>query len=82
VCLFLEGAQAAEAVAAKVLEAVREPVTSDQRDYLLGVSIGIALFPTHAGAGEQLMQRADAAMYRAKTLGGRSAVFASTPDAN
>ncbi|MCX9155573.1 sensor domain-containing diguanylate cyclase [Niveibacterium sp. 24ML] len=73
----VEGPQAAEAVATKVLEAVREPVTSDQRDYLLGVSIGIALYPNHAATGEQLMQRADAAMYRAKTLGGRSAVFAS-----
>ncbi|WP_374602178.1 diguanylate cyclase domain-containing protein [Niveibacterium sp.] len=78
----VDGPQAAEAVAAKVLEAVREPVTSDQRDYLLGVSIGIALYPTHAGGGELLMQRADAAMYRAKTLGGRSAVFASAPESN
>lgn len=78
----IDGPQAAEAVAAKVLEAVREPVTSDQRDYLLGVSIGIALFPTHAGAGESLMQRADAAMYRAKTLGGRAAVFANPQELN
>lgn len=72
----LGSAQSAEAVAAKVLAAVREPVTSDQRDYLLGVSIGIALFPDHALTGEHLMQRADAAMYDAKAAGGRSAVFA------
>ncbi|GAA5178617.1 hypothetical protein GCM10025771_18200 [Niveibacterium umoris] len=73
----IDSAQSAEAIAAKVLATVREPVTSDQRDYLLGVSIGIALFPEHASAGEALMQRADAAMYRAKALGGRSAVFAT-----
>lgn len=33
------------------------------------LSIGISVYPEDGGVGEQLLQRADAAMYRAKTLG-------------
>ncbi|MFO0600015.1 MAG: diguanylate cyclase, partial [Myxococcaceae bacterium] len=32
----------------------------------IGVTIGAALFPTHAATATQLLQRADQAMYRAK----------------
>ena len=32
----------------------------------IGVTIGAALFPTHATNAAQLLQRADQAMYRAK----------------
>ncbi|MDD2762157.1 MAG: EAL domain-containing protein, partial [Methylomonas sp.] len=35
----------------------------------IGVSIGIALFPTHGQAGAELMQHADSALYQAKGEG-------------
>ena len=57
-------------VAEKVIEAVREPVEVGGRQYLLGVSVGIAHFPEHAANMEGLMQKADIAMYEAKQAGG------------
>ena len=43
-------------------------------------SIGIALFPEHATATEQLMQHADVAMYQAKTAAVRARVYARERD--
>ena len=63
-------------VAEKIIEAVREPVEVGGRQYLLGVSIGIAHFPEHAPNMEGLMQKADIAMYRAKQAGGGAYRFA------
>jgi diguanylate cyclase (GGDEF)-like protein/PAS domain S-box-containing protein len=57
-------------VAEKIISAVREPVTIGERQYVLGVSIGLALFPDHAPNAERLMQHADIAMYQAKRSGG------------
>jgi diguanylate cyclase (GGDEF)-like protein/PAS domain S-box-containing protein len=72
----VESAEATASLAEKIVEAVREPVHSDQRGYEIGVSIGIALFPGAGETGEALLQQADRAMYRAKAGGGRRAVFA------
>lgn len=77
----IETRDAAAAVARKVIDAVREPVQSDNREYLLGVSIGLSLFPIDGETGDRLLQRADAAMYQAKQAGGQRAVFASGEDA-
>lgn len=57
-------------IAAKVIEAVREPLIIGNSQYQLGVSIGIALFPDHGDSTEHLMQQADIAMYEAKRGGG------------
>jgi diguanylate cyclase (GGDEF)-like protein len=46
-----------------------EPVEVGGRQYLLGVSVGIAHFPEHAASMEGLMQKADIAMYEAKQAG-------------
>jgi diguanylate cyclase (GGDEF)-like protein/PAS domain S-box-containing protein len=62
--------QDATRVAEKAIEAVREPVEVGGRQYLLGVSAGIAHFPEHAANMEGLMQKADIAMYEAKQAGG------------
>lgn len=78
----VESCEAASEVARKVIDAVREPVQSDNREYLLGVSIGIAFFPTDGEGADRLLQRADAAMYLAKQAGGQRAVYASGGDAN
>jgi diguanylate cyclase (GGDEF)-like protein/PAS domain S-box-containing protein len=68
-------------VAEKIIEAVREPVEVGGRQYLLGVSVGIAHFPEHAPNMEGLMQKADIAMYRAKQAGGAAYRFADSTTA-
>ncbi|NYD42858.1 PAS domain S-box protein [Nocardioides panaciterrulae] len=67
---------AAVLVAAKVLGELRRPFSSDGEEHQLGVSIGVALAPPYHV--EELVRRADAAMYRAKQLGG-SRVAVSRP---
>lgn len=67
-------------VAEKVIEAIRKPVEVGGRQYLLGVSVGIAHFPKHAADVEGLMQMADIAMYRAKQAGGAAYRFADGTD--
>lgn len=63
-------------VAEKIIETVRAPVEIGGRQYLLGVSVGIAFFPEHAANLEGLMQKADIAMYQAKQAGGAAYRFA------
>jgi diguanylate cyclase (GGDEF)-like protein/PAS domain S-box-containing protein len=45
------------------------------------VSMGVAAFPDHGTTGEALLESVDAALYRAKALGGGRAVAAARPDA-
>ena len=56
-----------DALLDRVWHALREPLLIDGVSLQLSASLGIALFPTHAGAsGEQLLRHADQAMYGAK----------------
>lgn len=72
----LENQSVAHAVAARVVEAVTAPFMQGDGIVQLGVSIGVAFFPDHGSSSSELLQKADAAMYRAKSQGGRSyAVF-------
>jgi len=48
---------------------VLDPVEWQHQTLAVGCSIGVALFPEHGQAGDLLIQRADLAMYRAKSLG-------------
>jgi diguanylate cyclase (GGDEF)-like protein len=60
----LEGA---ERTARKVLHDLDQPFLVDGRPLLVHGSIGIAGFPVHAANGQELLQKADAAMYLAKS---------------
>jgi diguanylate cyclase (GGDEF)-like protein len=59
-------ASAAREVAARLRAAVAEPIRLEGMSFVIEVSIGIAMYPDDATAGELLMQRADVAMYLAK----------------
>lgn len=72
--------QAAE-VADKVLSTVAAPIVHGPHQISVGASIGIALFPDHAGELDALKKAADTAMYRVKASGKNAFVFAGTPDA-
>ena len=58
-----------EVVAEKLLRALEPAFRADGREYRIGASIGISLYPGDAGDGEALLRNADAAMYRAKQAG-------------
>jgi diguanylate cyclase (GGDEF)-like protein len=60
--------QAARLVTEKILENLAnfEHITPDGKSIKLGVSGGIAIYPTHGRSGSELLRAADAALYEAK----------------
>lgn len=66
-------------VAEKVLATLREPVQIKGREHLITASIGISTFPRDAASSDELLRRADAAMYSAKAGGrARYALYSTT----
>ena len=59
----------AETTCAKILAALNEPYLLDDSEYQNTTSIGITLFIDHQTTIEDLMKRADIAMYQAKHAG-------------
>jgi diguanylate cyclase (GGDEF)-like protein len=63
-------------VAASLIAALSRPFEIDDQKMYAGGSVGIALYPEDGANAEELLKRADTAMYRAKELGrGRHAFF-------
>ena len=58
-----------QVVAEKILRSLEPPFLVDGREFTIGASIGVSLYPSDAGDGEGVLRNADAAMYRAKQLG-------------
>jgi len=58
--------QHASGITDKIIQSVEQPFTLEGQTFVLGASIGIALFPEHGDDGNTLLQRADVAMYFAK----------------
>lgn len=56
----------AEAVAQRILAALSTPIQLGERQFKVGASIGIALYPQDAQHADALVRCADAAMYSAK----------------
>ncbi|MDV3504572.1 diguanylate cyclase domain-containing protein [Marinobacter sp. M-5] len=56
------------AVADKIREAVATPMIIAGEEVALQLSIGVSIFPEHGETAEELLRKADNAMYRAKTL--------------
>ena len=56
----------AEALAAKLIAAINEPMEVGDHRFEMGASIGIAMARPEAETAEELLSRADRAMYRAK----------------
>jgi diguanylate cyclase (GGDEF)-like protein/PAS domain S-box-containing protein len=59
----------AENTADRLLEALAVPLVAANTTVSIGASIGIALFPDDGRSVEELLRRADDAMYAAKSLG-------------
>jgi diguanylate cyclase (GGDEF)-like protein/PAS domain S-box-containing protein len=60
----------AELIAEKVMDTLSAPfLIADIHEVYISSSLGICLFPEHAGKPEELLQKADQAMYEAKRRG-------------
>ncbi len=59
-----------ESVAQRLLRALARPVSVRGRELFVNASVGAAIFPDHGRDAEAIVAHADAAMYRAKKLGG------------
>jgi len=62
-------------VAKKLCEAVKTPFDIAGHSVIIGVSIGVALYPKHSRDKDQLLHQADIAMYYAKKKGVGYAVY-------
>ena len=58
--------------AQKLLSLTNRPVEIDERTLQVTASVGVATFPADGQDAETLLRNADAAMYRAKDLGGNN----------
>jgi diguanylate cyclase (GGDEF)-like protein len=68
----VESAQDAACVSEKLIKAMAKPHLFGGHELNVTLSIGISLFPDHAGDAETLLTNADTAMYHAKRVGGNS----------
>lgn len=67
--------QAAQALAARLIEALCTPFDLDGRPACVGTSVGVALYPRDGAEPESLLKRADLALYRAKSQGRGTSCF-------
>ncbi len=65
----LKGPEHLRPIADKLVAAIAKPIQLGDREIYATASIGIALFPDHAGDADSLVRYADATMYVAKARG-------------
>ena len=70
-----QAANDAHATADKILASLREPVQLGGRPSFITISVGINLFGDGATSVDEMMKRADLAMYRAKAAGRNTVKF-------
>jgi len=70
-----EAATQAEGIAQKILAALSKPYTLREHTYVITPSIGIVVFLHQLDSLEELIKKADVAMYQAKTAGRNNARF-------
>jgi diguanylate cyclase (GGDEF)-like protein len=68
--------------AQKLLQEVEQPCVIDHKALSVRASLGIACFPEHGSTADTLLQKADVAMYSAKTDGVGISVYAPNRDRN
>ena len=81
-CPGLTDVGVAETLSQRFVDALAEPFALEQISLHVGASVGIALLPLHASGVEQLVQRADIALYQAKTERGTTRTYDPRHDFN
>ncbi|MCZ6852742.1 MAG: EAL domain-containing protein, partial [Gammaproteobacteria bacterium] len=59
----------------RIIKSITKPVIVDRMEHSIGASIGVAIFPDDGKKVEELIMKADSAMYRAKESGGSRFAF-------
>ncbi len=62
------------AVADKIREVVAAPIVIDGHDVVLRLSIGVSVYPDNGETADELLKKADAAMYQVKILNRRPVI--------
>ena len=68
-----QGRENIERIAGLVSANIAKPIAVGSWQFVVNASIGVAVYPVDGATGDELIQIADAAMYRAKKRGGGSA---------
>jgi diguanylate cyclase (GGDEF)-like protein len=76
----LASVESATAVAERIRGAFEQPFELQDITVHVGASVGIALAPDHGKSADELLQRADVAMYLAKESSGTHEVYDSATD--
>ncbi len=71
----------ASVVAERVLETLAQPLSVGNNAHVLGASIGIALHPRDGVYPDEILRKADRAMYETKKAGGMGCRFYTDPSA-
>ena len=61
-----KGRENIDRIVKAILRTIAQPIAVQGQQLVITSSIGIAIYPDHGTSGDQLIQNADAAMYRAK----------------
>jgi diguanylate cyclase (GGDEF)-like protein/PAS domain S-box-containing protein len=69
------GLEGAAAAGRRVLAALADPMRLGEHEMIVTASVGVAVWPDDGADGEELLRRADAAMYRAKDHGRNRAEY-------
>jgi diguanylate cyclase (GGDEF)-like protein len=72
-------AEAIQVLGTSIVRAFDTPLQVDEREVIVSVSVGASVFPEHEKDAEALLRAADAALFRAKSLG-RSQLAIFTPE--
>ncbi|MFW5823669.1 MAG: diguanylate cyclase domain-containing protein [Marinobacter sp.] len=72
----LNSSDEARTIADKVITALNEPFHIQDRHLQIGASVGVALYPDDGQSADELMRKADRAMYKVKNKGRNSVAFA------
>jgi PAS domain S-box/diguanylate cyclase (GGDEF) domain len=75
----VHGVAGVQVVAQKVLQVLTEPFTVQEQMVTLSASVGIVFYPADGATAEELLRRADAAMYSAKEAGRNRYCFYNAP---
>ncbi|NOY13664.1 MAG: EAL domain-containing protein, partial [Deltaproteobacteria bacterium] len=67
-----------ERIALQILKKLGQPMTIDGNELFITTSIGISIFPDDESRADELIKKADIAMYQAKTNGRNNCQFYST----